>query len=178
MEALLSKLVFLYLSIVLIVTAILVITNRNAVHAVLWMLVMFFHQAVLFITLDAEFLAAVQVIVYAGAVLVLFLFVVYMINLRTELKVKNFMDFWPQAILVCLALIILIVKAISDFRMPPPVGDMTPKQILLEGHAKILGKSLFTEHILSFEVVGVLLLVAVLGAVVLTRRIRMKEEEL
>ncbi|OAG27733.1 NADH-quinone oxidoreductase subunit J family protein [Thermodesulfatator autotrophicus] len=177
MEALLSKLVFLYLAVVLIATSILVITNRNAVHAVLWMLVMFFHQAVLFITLDAEFLAAIQIIVYAGAVLVLFLFVVYMINLRTELKIKNFMDFWPAAILVSIALLILIAKGVGSLKLPSPVGDMTPERILAEGHGKVLGKALFTEHILSFEVVGVLLLVAVLGAIVLTRRIRMKGEE-
>ncbi|HHI97428.1 MAG TPA: NADH-quinone oxidoreductase subunit J [Thermodesulfatator atlanticus] len=173
MEGLLPKIVFIYLAVVLVVTSLLVVTNRNAVHAVLWMLVMFLHQAVLFITLDAEFLAAVQIIVYAGAVLVLFLFVVYMINLRTELKIHNFTVFWPAALFVSVALVILAAQALKDFRAPQPVGDMTPEAIARVGHAKLLGKALFTEHILSFETVGVLLLVAVLGAVVLTRRIRM-----
>ena len=172
----LPKLIFDYLAVALIVTALFVVTNRNAVHAVLWMLVMFLHQAVLFVMLDAEFLAAVQIIVYAGAVLVLFLFVVYMINLRTELKIRNFTVFWPAALLVSLALIILSVQAIKTFRPAQPVGDMTTHEILKVGHAKILGKALFTEHVLSFEAVGVLLLVAVLGAVVLTRRIRLKGE--
>ncbi len=177
MEALLPKIVFVYLAIVLVITSLLVVTNKNAVHAVLWMLVMFLHQAVLFITLDAEFLAAVQVIVYAGAVLVLFLFVVYMINLRTELRIHNFTVFWPAALLVSVALVILASQALKDFRAPKPIGDMTPQAIAKVGHANLLGKALFTEHILSFEAVGVLLLVAVLGAVVLTRRIRMMRGE-
>ena len=176
MEAILPKIVFIYLAVALVITSVLVVTNRNAVHAVLWMLVMFLHQAVLFITLDAEFLAAVQIIVYAGAVLVLFLFVVYMINLRTELKIPNFTVFWPAAFFVSVALVILAAQALKDFRAPEPVGDMTPQAIARVGHAKILGQALFTEHILSFEAVGVLLLVAVLGAVVLTRRIRMRGE--
>ncbi len=176
MEALLPKVVFCYLGAVLVITALFVVTNRNAVHAVLWMLVMFLHQAALFIMLEAEFLAAVQIIVYAGAVLVLFLFVVYMINLRTELKINNFTVFWPAGLLVSLALLILSVQAVKSFLPAQPVGDMTSAQILKVGHAKVLGKALFTEHILSFEAVGVLLLVAVLGAVVLTRRIRIKGE--
>ncbi|NPB10086.1 MAG: NADH-ubiquinone/plastoquinone oxidoreductase chain 6 [Thermodesulfobacteria bacterium] len=176
MEGLLPKLVFVYLGIALVATSLLVVTNKNAVHAVLWMLVMFLHQAVLFIMLDAEFLAAVQIIVYAGAVLVLFLFVVYMINLRTELRINNFTVVWPGALLVSVALLLLSVQAIKTFKPAPPVGDMTTEKIIKVGHAKLLGKALFTEHVLSFEAVGVLLLVAVLGAVVLTRRIRLKGE--
>ncbi len=172
-----ETLVFLYLAIVLVVTSLLVVTNRNAVHAVLWMLVMFFHQAILFLTLDAEFLALVQIIVYAGAVLVLFLFVVYMINLRTELNIRNFHVFWPVAATVSIVMGVLAVEAIKDFKAGPVVGDMTPEVIAKVGHAKVLGKALFTQHILSFETAGVLLLVAVLGAVVLTRRIRFKGDE-
>ncbi len=172
-----ETLVFLYLALVLIVTSLLVVTNRNAVHAVLWMLVMFFHQAVLFLTLEAEFLALVQIIVYAGAVLVLFLFVIYIINLRTELKIRNFHIYWPMAALVSVVLVVLAVKAVKEFCPGPVVGDMTPKLIAQLGQAKVLGKALFTQHILSFEAAGVLLLVAVLGAVVLTRRIRFRGEE-
>ncbi len=170
-------LVFLYLALVLIGTSILVVTSRNVVHAVLWMLVMFFHQAVLFLTLDAEFLALVQIIVYAGAVLVLFLFVVYLINLRTEVKIRNFHLYWPFAFVISILLIVFALSAVVEFIPGPIVGDMTSKLIAELGHAKVLGKSLFTQHILSFEAAGVLLLVAVLGAVVLTRRIRFKGEE-
>jgi NADH-quinone oxidoreductase subunit J len=138
---------------------------------------MFFHQAVLFLTLEAEFLALVQIIVYAGAVLVLFLFVVYMINLREESKEESFRPSWPWIAAAGAMMGLSGFLAVVDFKPGPRVGDMSQEAVAEFGHVKVLGKALFTRHILSFEAAGVLLLVAVLGAVILTRRIRLRGEE-
>ncbi|HFC98710.1 MAG TPA: hypothetical protein ENJ40_09710 [Thermosulfurimonas dismutans] len=167
-----EKLVFGYLALAILVSALLVVFSRNAVKAVLWSLVLFLHQAVLFLTLQAEFLAAIQIIVYAGAVLVLFLFVVYLINLREEITWPRFLSAYPLAFLAILFLLALSGAALSGFRPAPPKGILTAGALLAQGHTRILGEHLFREYVLAFEAAGVLLLVAVLGAVVLVRRIR------
>ncbi|RUM87377.1 MAG: NADH-ubiquinone/plastoquinone oxidoreductase chain 6 [Thermodesulfatator sp.] len=167
-----EKVLFGYLCIAMLGSALLAVFSRNAVKAVLWVLVMFLHQAVLFLTLQAEFLAVVQIIVYAGAVLVLFLFVVYMINLREEVRLPNFVSSYPWAFIAAFGLLVLSVAGLSGYRTARAAGVLTPEALLRYGHARILGEHLFREHFLAFEVAGVLLLVAVLGAVVLVRRIR------
>ena len=171
-----EKFLFGYLSLVILLSAILAVFSKNAVRSVLWLLVLFLHQAVLFLTLQAEFIALVQIIVYAGAVLVLFLFVVYLLNLREELRIPKFLGSYPLAFVAVILFLTLALKSLADFKVPLQVGSLTPKLLLSEGHARLLGKHLFKEHILAFELAGILLLVAVLGAVVLVRRIR--EEEL
>ncbi len=80
---------FAYFAISMTVLSLLVVTRRNPVHSVLWMLVLFIHIAALYLFLNAEFLAAIQMIIYAGAILVLFLFVIMLLNLKQEETVKN-----------------------------------------------------------------------------------------
>lgn len=87
----LPKLFFGYFSIVMVVLSLLIITRRNPIHSILWMLVLFFHIAGLYLFLNAEFLAAVQMILYAGAILVLFLFVIMMLSLKKEVTVERFL---------------------------------------------------------------------------------------
>ena len=167
-----EKLLFGYLTLGILGSALLVVFSRNVVKAVLWSLVLFLHQAVLFLTLQAEFLAAIQIIVYAGAVLVLFLFVIYLINLREEIQWPRFLNTYPWAFIAIFFLLILSGVAISGFHPAPPKGILTTQILLREGHTRLLGEHLFREYVLAFEAAGVLLLVAVLGAVVLVRRIR------
>ncbi len=167
-----EKALFGYLALAILLTAVFSIFSRNVVRSVLWLLVMFLHQAVLFLTLKAEFLAAVQVIVYAGAVLVLFLFVVFLINLREEVKMKRFLGTYPLAFLLVACVLVASVAAVLNY-IPPSVKESLSDELLSQlGHARLLGEYLFREHILAFEVAGVLLLVAAVGAVVLVRRIR------
>src|SRR5512139_1765222 len=90
-----NQLIFLYFAAVIIVTAILTITRRNPVHSVLFMLLLFFHIAGVFVLLNAEFMAAVQLIVYAGAILILYLFVVMLLNVDRESKSSRANRFWP-----------------------------------------------------------------------------------
>ena len=167
-----EKVLFGYLSLAILLSALFSIFSRNVVRSVLWLLVLFLHQSVLFLTLQAEFLAAVQIIVYAGAVLVLFLFVVYLINLREEIKLSKFLGSYPLAFVASFSFMVLALAGVLGFVPAKTVGNLSKEEILKIGHTQILGEHLFREHILAFEVAGVLLLVAVLGAVVLVRRLR------
>ncbi|OAQ20891.1 NADH-quinone oxidoreductase subunit J family protein [Thermosulfurimonas dismutans] len=167
-----EKVLFGYLALAILLSALFAIFSRNVVRSVLWLLVLFLHQSVLFLTLQAEFLAAIQIIVYAGAVLVLFLFVVYLINLREEIRLPKFLGSYPLAFIAVLSMLILAVAGLVGFVPAKTVGSLSPGAILKVGHTQILGEHLFREHILAFEIAGVLLLVAVLGAVVLVRRLR------
>lgn len=160
---------FGYLSVVIVVLSILVILSKNPVHSVLWMLLMFFHIAGLYLLLNAEFLAAVQVIVYAGAILVLFLFVVMLLNLREELKVKQFIGGWPAGLSIALGLLIALLVGLTGFTTIyrgrwgiEEIGNVT--------HTKALGQVLYTEYLLPFEVVSLILLVAIVGVVTLAKK--------
>jgi NADH-quinone oxidoreductase subunit J len=88
----LIKFIFLYCALMIVTTAILAVRFRNPVHSVLAVLVLFFHMAGLYLLLNAEFLAAVQIIVYAGAILVLYLFVLFLVNIREEITTKRFVE--------------------------------------------------------------------------------------
>src|SRR3990172_1904202 len=99
-----AELLFAYRAGAIIALSILVITARNPVHSVLFMLLMFFHIAGLYLTLNAEFLAAIQVMVYAGAILVLFLFVVLLLNLKEEVTAERFVGPWPLGLSAALGL--------------------------------------------------------------------------
>jgi len=91
----LNKIVFLYFAVVILVSALLMITRRNPIHSVMFMLLLFFHIAGLFVLLNAEFLAAVQLIVYAGAILILYLFVAMLLNVDKESTAARANRFWP-----------------------------------------------------------------------------------
>ena len=92
---------FAYFSFAIVILSLLVVTRRNPVHSVLWMLLLFFHIASLYLFLNAEFMAAIQIIVYAGGILVLFLFVVLLMNLREELSIGKYISFGPTGFDLC-----------------------------------------------------------------------------
>ncbi len=160
---------FGYLAGAVILLAILVVAGRNPVHSVLWMLLMFLHVAGLYLLLNAEFLAATQVIVYAGAILVLFLFVVMLLNLREEIKIRRFTGGWIFKGLTALGIIYVLRRGLDGFR----VGFEGPWSIEAVGratHTRALGQVLFTEYILPFEIASLVLLVAIVGAVFLSKK--------
>lgn len=164
-----AQAIFAYLAGAIIVLAILVITRRNPVHSVLFMLLMFFHVAGLYLTLNAEFLAAVQVIVYAGAILVLFLFVVLLLNLKEELRLRRGTWSWPFGAAVAAALFIAAFLSLRSF-VPGTKGVITTAVMKAETNTKVLGRILFTEYLFPFEVVSLVLLVALIGAIVLAKK--------
>jgi len=161
--------IFIYLAAAIFVLSILVITRSNPVHSVLTMLLLFFHIAGLYVTLNAEFLAAVQVIVYAGAILVLFLFVILLLNLKEEMLARRYVGPWPLGLLATMALLLVIVLSLRSFS-PGPQGVFITEVIREETNTRALGKLFFTEFIYPFEVVSVILLVAIIGAIVLAKK--------
>lgn len=164
-----AEAIFAYLAGAIIILSILVVTRRNPVHSVLFMLLMFFHIAGLYLTLNAEFLAAVQVIVYAGAIMVLFLFVILLLNLKDELKINRFAGPWPFGVITALALLLTAFLSLRSF-IPGPLGRITRDVVKTETNTKILGKALLTDYLLPFEVVSLVLLVAMIGAIVLAKK--------
>lgn len=145
------------------------ITRKNPVHAILLMVVMFFHLAVMYLAMGAEFIAAIQVIVYAGAILVLFLFVVMVLNIKEEVAGRRFAGGWPFGLTIASGLFLLVLM-LSGNAIPGAKGPFTAEVLSSETHTKALGKVLYTQYIFPFELASVILLVAIVGAVVLAKR--------
>src|SRR4051794_3444162 len=167
-----------------IFSSIMMITRKNAVHSALWLVVAFFQLAGLYVMLGAEFLAALQVLVYAGAILVLFLFVIMLLNLREHaprlggIHIAQTAAAWPLGIV--LAMEILFVVMFSNLQPAEQnLGDQIGNQHVLwnttqivasGGNVKVLGQTLYTQFLLPFEIASLILLLAVLGAIVLARK--------
>jgi NADH-quinone oxidoreductase subunit J len=165
----LPQIIFGYLAVAIVVISLLVVTRRNAVHSVLWMLLLFVHIAALYLFLNAEFLAAIQIIIYAGAMLVLYLFVIMLLNLREEEKTPRFIGLWPLGLLVVVALLFVLGLSIKAI-VHGPSGIYTPNVVKEVGHIGLIGKMLYTEYLFPFEVISVVLLVAIVGAIVLAKK--------
>jgi len=165
----LPKLFFGYFAAVITVLSVLVVTRRNPVHSVMWMLLLFFNLASMYLFLNAEFIAAIQVIVYAGAILVLFLFVVLLLNLREELRADSYIGSWPAGLVIAMALLLNIGFAVSSF-VPGFSGKYTIAYIQGETFTKVLGQVMYTEYLLPFEIASLILLVAIIGAIVLAKK--------
>jgi NADH-quinone oxidoreductase subunit J len=163
------QLFFIYFAFAITGLSLLVVTRKNPVHSVLWMLLLFFHIASLYLFLNAEFMAAMQVIVYAGAILVLFLFVVLLMNLREELRIGKYIGAGPTGFTFALALLVVVIMSLRSFVAAPP-GIYSIDLIKSETHAKILGKLMYTEFLYPFEITSLILLVAIIGAIVLAKR--------
>jgi len=164
-----QQLFFGYFAFAVVILSLLVVTRKNPVHSVLWMLLLFFHIASLYLFLNAEFMAAIQIIVYAGGILVLFLFVVLLMNLRQELMINKFIDAWPTGLTFALALFVVVIMSIKSFVAAPP-GKYSIDLIQKETHIKALGTLLYTEFLYPFEIASLILLVAIIGAIVLAKR--------
>jgi NADH-quinone oxidoreductase subunit J len=146
---------------------VLTVALRNPVHCGLALLALLLHVSGLFILLNAEFLWAVQVVVYAGAILVLYLFVLMLLNLKTEERYfhSSFQYFLIPAVLGSLYVLVLL------FRSPfgGAKGDATAAVVLQEGDAYAVGMKMFSDYLLQFEIVGIFLLGAIIGAIVLAK---------
>jgi len=165
----LPELFFAYFAVAIVILSILVITRKNPIHSVLWMLLLFFHIASLYLFLNAEFIAAIQVIVYAGGILVLFLFAVLLLNIREELRISRFIGAWPTGLTFAIGILVVILMSIRSFVIAPP-GIYTIDFIKKETHVKALGKLLYTDFLYPFEVASLILLVAIVGAIVIAKR--------
>ncbi|MEW6068068.1 MAG: NADH-quinone oxidoreductase subunit J [Nitrospirota bacterium] len=167
----LPKLFFAYFAFSMVLISILIVTRKNPVHSVLWMLLLFFHIAGLYLFLNAEFLAAIQVIVYAGAILVLFLFVIFLLNLKEEVRINRFIGAWSTGFTFAVAIFVVFVMMLRSF-VAAPAGKYTTDLINQESHIQVLGKLLYTDYLFPFEVASLVLLVAIVGAIVLAKKRR------
>jgi len=164
------QLFFAYFAVAMTVLSLLVVTRRNPVHSIMWMLVLFIHIAALYLFLNAEFLAAIQIIVYAGAILVLFLFVIMMFNLKKEETVKKYQAQWPVSAGIAIILAAFLVLILGKIVVLPSLGKYSIEAVKTEGIMMTTGKVLYTEFLLPFEIASIVLLVAIIGAVVLAKK--------
>jgi NADH-quinone oxidoreductase subunit J len=169
----LQALAFYVLAAVTVLAAFLVISARNPVHSVLFLILAFFSAAGLFVLLGAEFLAMLLVVVYVGAVAVLFLFVVMMLDVDFASFREGFAKYLPIGAIVALVLLFemgLVAYAVATGGAaagrpaPAPLEDMS--------NAESIGRVLYTEYVYLFQAAGLVLLVAMIGAIVLTLRHR------
>ena len=162
--------IFYFFSFVVIASSVMVISSKNTVHAVFFLILDFVSVACLFIMLGAEFLGMITLIVYVGAVAVLFLFVVMMININfSELK-TGFLDYLPFGMLIGVVIFIELVMMISAWKYKAEF--IVTKEIAkpLVSNTESLGMIIYTDYILFFQISGLILLVAMIGAIVLTFR--------
>ncbi len=161
-----SQYLFYFLSFVAIFSGLLVVFSKNPVHSVLYLIVTFFSIAGHYLLLNAQFLAAVHIIVYAGAIMVLFLYVIMMLNLNKESEPhkSNLSKF--AAIVAGGILMLTLVAVLRGSEINLINGVMDPKIGLTE----VLGKTLFNEYILPFEVSAILFLAAMVGSVYLSKK--------
>ena len=160
-------LLFIYFATVSVVAGVLTVSLRNAVHCALALLTLLLHMAGLFVMLNAEFLAMVQIIVYAGAILILYLFVLMLMNLKTEeqhLHKKPSVLIFAGLGLLAELLILLMLSPYGG-----TLGTATSEVILQTGPSHAVGLTMFSDYLLLFEIVGVFLLGAVIGAIVLAK---------
>jgi NADH-quinone oxidoreductase subunit J len=169
----LASIAFYALSAVAVLSALAVISVRNPVHSVLFLILTFFTSAGLFVLLGAEFLAMLLVVVYVGAVAVLFLFVVMMLDVDfAELK-QGFLSYMPIGALIALALLgeLGLVASAAMSADGAPIA-LAPAQTSEITNAEAIGRVLYTDYILVFQMAGLILFVAMIGAIVLTLRHR------
>ena len=163
-----AQMVFFFIfAVIAIVSAVGVVTLRNPVHSVLSLMVCFLQMAELFVLLRSPFLAAVQIFVYVGAVLVLFLFVIMMLDIR-QASMTRFASgghSWIIALLVILIAEMILI--LSRGRFADMAVSTTSR---LDGSVKEMGMALFTKYLLPFEIISMILLVALLGAIVLGKK--------
>jgi NADH-quinone oxidoreductase subunit J len=155
-----------------VTSALLVIFARNPVHSVLWLIVAFFNAAGLMLILGAEFIAMLLVIVYVGAVAVLFLFIVMMLDIDFAALRSGFTRNLPFGILLALVLLAEMVIAVAAWKAGPVTGGVAPVVTHPQPNIVAIGELLYTRFLLPFELAGLILLVAMIGAIVLTHRSR------
>lgn len=162
-----TQLLFWILSVAALFSAMMVVTSRNPVYSVIWLIVTFFALSGHYILLNAQFLAIVNIIVYAGAIMVLFLFVIMLMNLNKETEpVKNR---WLQmaGAISGGSLLLVLVAALKD-------TEISSQQVMVGegsiGLIKMLGKELFTNYVVPFEISSILFLSAMVGAVVIGKK--------
>jgi NADH-quinone oxidoreductase subunit J len=169
-------LIFLGTAFVAIVASVLMVTRKNPIHAALFLILTLLCTAILFFLLQSPFIAIVQVLVYAGGIMMLIVFVIMLLELEDELRLPLKVSF-SKGVGVLMVLLIMLglffgvaggVKGSSGAYTPEAVGHL--------GSVKVVGKLLFSDYLLPFEIVSILLLAAIVGAIVLAKKRPLEKE--
>jgi len=163
-----TQILFWFLSVVALFSALMVISNKNPVHSVLWLIVTFFAISGHYILLNAQFLAIVNIIVYAGAIMVLFLFVIMLMNLNKETEPQK--NRWIKIVgaIAGGCLLLVLVAALKDIDIKQQQREWVSQGSI--GLIKNLGKELFSTYVVPFEISSILFLSAMIGAVVIGKK--------
>ncbi len=168
-----QALAFYMFATIAVLSAILVVSLRNPVHSVLFLILAFFNAAGLFVLAGAEFLAMILLMVYVGAVAVLFMFVVMMLDIDFVALRQGFLHYLPIGVLVGLTLLIELVVVVSSWKTAPDSRLLAAAPMAgADNNTRALGELLYTHYAFLFQAAGLILLIAMIGAIVLTHRTR------
>jgi NADH-quinone oxidoreductase subunit J len=167
-----ETIIFYFFAIMTVTTATVVVTVRNPIHAALFLVLTFFTSAVIWMTLEAEFLAIILVLVYVGAVMVLFLFVVMMLDINIARMREGFSRILPLGIVVAAIMLVLMWSVVTSDIFSVEVIAKPAARAADYSNTKALGGVLYTDYVFAFEIAAVILLVAIIAAITLTMRKR------
>ena len=168
-----ETIIFYVFAVATVTSACAVVTVRNPVHAVLFLVLTFFTSAVIWMTLEAEFLAISLVLVYVGAVMVLFIFVVMMLDINIARMREGFVRYLPLGLAVAAIMLMMMLSVVTSDVFVMDVGS-EPVHAADYSNTKELGAVLYTKYVFAFEIAAVILLVAIIAAISLTMRKRAK----
>ena len=158
---------------VIVGSGLMVIVSRNTVHSVLFLILAFFNSAGLFVLSGAEFIAMILVIVYVGAVAVLFLFIVMMLDINFVRLRQGFLQYLPIGVIIGLLLLIELILVLGSLATTPALDVGAPAPPVSEvSNVEALGELIYTRYVYLFQAAGLVLLVAMVGTIVLTHRAR------
>ena len=164
-----ETLFFLIVTVAAIISAILVVTSKNPINSALALIMTFFCLATYYVLLDAPFMAAVQVMVYAGAIMVLMVFTIMLLNIRVDASKKHSHKLVFGSLVGFFTLLNTAYVLIKS-RPAQPTGPYSGEMIRNVGHTELIGREMFTNFLLPFEITSILLLVAIIGAVILAKK--------
>lgn len=165
-----QQIVFYFFSTLIIASSCMVIVAKNSVRAVLFLIFTFFCMAGLWMLLESEFLAIALVLVYVGAVMVLFLFVVMMLDIEAPKLKEPFVRYWPLGLLVAGLMLGMMILTVDQNTFGLALSKEPPPAAIDASNVKALGTLLYSEYLLAFEIAGVILLVAMIAAIGLAFR--------
>ena len=172
-DMIVATIAFYVFAAVAVASAVMVIAARNPVHSVLFLILTFFNAAGLFVLMGAEFLAMILVIVYVGAVAVLFLFVVMMLDVDFAELREGFLQYMPFGALIGIVLLVELVLVLGAWAVSPQAASIVAAPAPVPGdvtNTEAIGAILYTDYVYYFQAAGIVLLVAMIGAIVLTLR--------
>ncbi len=161
--------VFYFFSAVTLLSAVAVVTVRNPVFSALFLILAFFSSAATWVLLEAEFLGVVLVLVYVGAVMVLFLFVIMMLDIQIDTLREGFIRYLPVGLIVAIAMAVELILVMKSGVFNRDIPEPAPLSV---SNTEALGEILYTEYVFPFEIAAVILVVAIIAAIVLTHRRR------